>query len=79
MNPPLLWLPLTGTDGPNFFSRVKFIIEHDGDIEKNYSHVWDGIKHISYIDKGVGTEYILNKYTHLHSHTHTRTLQEKSV
>ncbi len=32
-----------------FFSRGKFIAEHDGDIEKNYSgtHVFDSIKHSS--------------------------------
>ncbi len=33
-----------------FFCRMKFTMEHDGDIEILYtkSCVWDGVKHVSY-------------------------------
>ncbi len=52
--------------------------------KKNYSHVWEGIKHISYIDKGGGAGYILSKihtltHTYTHTHTHTLTLSKRRV
>ncbi len=71
---------------PTFFSRVNFIIEHDGDIEKNYSHVWEGITYISHIYKGGGAGYILNKihtltntYTYTHTYTHSHSPREECL